>query len=183
MCLVLGLGLDHSCSWPREGLSLKSRSLTLFFFFFESLALALAGNLVSSTPTLFCSIVKLQKRKGELLSTVLNDCQKNSQLLTQSAKVLCNLKIAAISLPNTRKLQKFHRFESVQNRENTASLQNFFLPYKKSPDLETSFKLRDHDDSKPRLRSMRKSRDQDREHKKMVSRPRTLLTINNNKHS
>ena len=29
--LVLGLGFDHSCPWPREGLSSESRSLASFF--------------------------------------------------------------------------------------------------------------------------------------------------------
>ena len=38
--LVPGLGLEHSCPWPREGLSSKT------------LSLALASSLVSSTPSL-----------------------------------------------------------------------------------------------------------------------------------
>ena len=38
--LVLGLGLEHSCPWPRECLSSERLSL----------ALALASSLVSSTP-------------------------------------------------------------------------------------------------------------------------------------
>ena len=43
--LVLGLGLEHSCPWPREGLSL------------EGLSLALASNLLSSTPPLLRSFL------------------------------------------------------------------------------------------------------------------------------
>ena len=34
----LVLGLEHSCPWPREGLSSKSRSLALALNFFVSLA-------------------------------------------------------------------------------------------------------------------------------------------------
>ena len=41
--MSLVLGLDHFCSWPREGLSLKSKSLAADFF--ESFAL----NVGSST--------------------------------------------------------------------------------------------------------------------------------------
>ena len=46
--LVLGLGLKHSCPWPRECLSLKRLSLASDFF----VSLALASSLVSSTPPL-----------------------------------------------------------------------------------------------------------------------------------
>ena len=48
--LVLGLGLEHSCPWPRECLSLERLSLALASDFFVSLALA--SSLVSSTPPL-----------------------------------------------------------------------------------------------------------------------------------
>ena len=50
--LVLGLGLEHSCPWPRQGLSSERLSLALDFF--VSLALVLASSLVSSTPPLCC---------------------------------------------------------------------------------------------------------------------------------
>ena len=50
--LVLGLGLEHSCPWPREVLSSEGLSLALASDFFVSLALALASSLVSSTPPL-----------------------------------------------------------------------------------------------------------------------------------
>ena len=50
MSLVLGLGLEHSCPWPRE--SLSSERLSLALDFFVSLALVLASSLVSSTPPL-----------------------------------------------------------------------------------------------------------------------------------
>ena len=53
MFSVLGLGLDHSCTWPREGLSSKSRSSALASDFFESLALA--SKVVSSAPPLLTS--------------------------------------------------------------------------------------------------------------------------------
>ena len=46
--LVLGLGLEHSCPWPRERLSSERLSLALDFF----VSLALASSLVSSTPPL-----------------------------------------------------------------------------------------------------------------------------------
>ena len=51
--LVLGLGLEHSCPWPRECLSSERLSLALASDFFVSLALA--SSLVSSTPPLFFS--------------------------------------------------------------------------------------------------------------------------------
>ena len=46
--LVLGLGLEHSCLWPRECLSSEKLSLASDFF----VSLALASSLVSSTPPL-----------------------------------------------------------------------------------------------------------------------------------
>ena len=52
--LVLAFGLEHSCSWPREGLSSERRSLALASDFF--VLLALASSLVSSTPPLVRSI-------------------------------------------------------------------------------------------------------------------------------
>ena len=45
--LVFGLGLEHSCLWPREGLSS------------ERLSLALVSSLVSSTPPLIFSKPKV----------------------------------------------------------------------------------------------------------------------------
>ena len=49
--LVLGLGLVHSCPWPRECLSSERLSLASDFF----VSLALASSLVSSTPPLLNS--------------------------------------------------------------------------------------------------------------------------------
>ena len=49
--LVLGLGLEHSCPWPRECLSSERLSLASDFF----VSLALASSHVSSTPLLFLS--------------------------------------------------------------------------------------------------------------------------------
>ena len=46
--LVVGLGLEHPCLWPREDLSSEGLSLALASDFFVSLALSL----VSSTPPL-----------------------------------------------------------------------------------------------------------------------------------
>ena len=51
MSLVLGLGLEHFCPWPRECLSSERLSLALDFF----VSLALASSLVSSTPPLVTS--------------------------------------------------------------------------------------------------------------------------------
>ena len=48
--MSLVLGLEHSCPWPRECLSLERLSLALASDFFVSLALA--SSLVSSTPPL-----------------------------------------------------------------------------------------------------------------------------------
>ena len=49
----LVLGLEHSCSWPQEGLSSLGLSLALAANFFVSLALA--SSLVSSTSPVFTS--------------------------------------------------------------------------------------------------------------------------------
>ena len=71
--LVLGLGLKHSCRWPREGLSLASRwsvlgraVIGLGFF----VSLALASSLVSSTPPLliFPHIVDIVRGTPEVNS-------------------------------------------------------------------------------------------------------------------
>ena len=48
--LVLGLGLQHSCLWPREVLSLVGLSLALASDFF--VPLALASSLASLSPPL-----------------------------------------------------------------------------------------------------------------------------------
>ena len=48
--VFLVLGLEHSCPWPREGLSSERLSLTLASDFFVSMALA--SSLLSSTPHL-----------------------------------------------------------------------------------------------------------------------------------
>ena len=50
MAVSLVLGFEHSCPWPREGLSSERLSLALASDFFVSLALA--SSLVSSTPPL-----------------------------------------------------------------------------------------------------------------------------------
>ena len=50
--LVLGLGLEHSCPWPREGLSSEGLSLVLALASDFFVSLALASSLVSSTPPL-----------------------------------------------------------------------------------------------------------------------------------
>ena len=50
--LVLGLGLEHSCPWPRERLSSERLSLALALASDFFVSLALASSLVSSTPPL-----------------------------------------------------------------------------------------------------------------------------------
>ena len=49
MSLVLGLGLKHSCPWPREGLSLERLSLALASDFFCVLGLGLEPCVLDST--------------------------------------------------------------------------------------------------------------------------------------
>ena len=60
--LVLGLGLEPSCPWPRECLSSERLSLALASDFFVSLALA--SSLVTSTPPLI--IIKSDTTKFRL---------------------------------------------------------------------------------------------------------------------
>ena len=62
MSLVVGLGLEHSCPWPRECLSSERLSLALASDFFVSLALA--SSLVFSTPPLIAGIVFFASSKN-----------------------------------------------------------------------------------------------------------------------
>ena len=62
--LARGLGLEHSCPWPQEDLSSEGLSLALASDFFVSLALA--SNLVSSTPPLLAGITALSTEKFTL---------------------------------------------------------------------------------------------------------------------
>ena len=89
MSLVLGLGLEHFCPWPREGLSSKWLSLALasgFFcvlgldlgFFFVSLALALTSSLVSSTPPLLVKTANYRLRVKFLQGVVIPAVNVNS---------------------------------------------------------------------------------------------------------
>ena len=67
LSLVLGLGHEHSCPWPRESLSSERLSLALASDFFVSLALA--SSLVSSTPPL----VRTSKL-NEVLMVMITKC-------------------------------------------------------------------------------------------------------------
>ena len=60
MSLVLGLGLEHSCPWPRKGLSSEGLSLALASDFFVSLAFA--SSFVSSTPPLVRTVQYVELR-------------------------------------------------------------------------------------------------------------------------
>ena len=53
------LGLEHSCPWPREGLSPEGLFLALGFFF---VSLALASSLASSTPPLPGSFISFPQK-------------------------------------------------------------------------------------------------------------------------
>ena len=59
--LVLGLGLEHICPWPREGLSSEGLSLALASDFF----VLLASKLVSSTP-LLVTMTSLEERQNQV---------------------------------------------------------------------------------------------------------------------
>ena len=59
MSLVLGLGLEHSCSSPRKDLSSEGLSLTWPRIFFVSLALV--SSLMSLTPLLIDRVLKNHK--------------------------------------------------------------------------------------------------------------------------
>ena len=50
MSLVLGLGLEHFCPWPQEGLSSEKLSLALASDFFCVLGLGLEPCVLDSTP-------------------------------------------------------------------------------------------------------------------------------------
>ena len=49
MFLVLGVGLEHSCPWPREGLSSEGLSLALAFDYVCDLGLGLKPCVLDST--------------------------------------------------------------------------------------------------------------------------------------
>ena len=53
MSLVLGLGLEHSCPWPRECLSSERLSLALASDFFCVLGLGLEPCVLDSTSVVF----------------------------------------------------------------------------------------------------------------------------------
>ena len=71
--LVLGLGLEHSCSWPRECLSSERLSLASDFF----VSLAWASSLVSSTPFLVFRVSaqspRIRRKSQGICSGVANE--------------------------------------------------------------------------------------------------------------
>ena len=80
--LVLGLGLEHSCPWPRERLFSERLSLTLASDFF----VFLASSLVSSTPPLeieHCFALDLMYIAG-LRTRIWTWTRKNSVILPNS---------------------------------------------------------------------------------------------------
>ena len=79
--LVLGLGLEHSCPWPRECLSSERLSLALASNFFVSLALA--SSLVSSTPPL---LTKLRSENVWKLRTAIINRPLRLQLIISHKK-------------------------------------------------------------------------------------------------
>ena len=93
--LVLGLGLEHSCPWPREGLS--SERLSLASDFFCVLGLGLEPCVLDSTSgnyhhycdgTIQSVLLKKQTSAFQLRSTENHDCL--------SSKCLANSGIAVI---------------------------------------------------------------------------------------
>ena len=62
MSLVLGLGLEHSCPWPREVLSSERLSLALASFFFCVLGLSIEPCVLDSTSDLYQVIELLFKK-------------------------------------------------------------------------------------------------------------------------
>ena len=73
--LVLGLGLEHSCPWPRECLYSERLSLALALASDFFVSLALASSLVSSTPPL---VVTTKQNKPELKVSIDNNPIKQS---------------------------------------------------------------------------------------------------------
>ena len=84
MSLVLGLGLEHSCPWPREVLFSERLSLASASDFFLSLALALASSLVSSTPPLLVNYCSSKNKLGfnKIKEVMLGLPVNSAQLLT-----------------------------------------------------------------------------------------------------
>ena len=76
--LVLGLGLEHSCPWPREFLSSERLSLASNVF----VSLALASSLVSSSPPLVSKMIV------SIVSTVQYNDERAVMWLSWSMKVL-----------------------------------------------------------------------------------------------
>ena len=64
MSLVLGLGLEHSCPWPRECLSLERLSLALASDFFCVLGLGLEPCVFDSTSAKHVSIAWISGLAG-----------------------------------------------------------------------------------------------------------------------
>ena len=97
MSLVLGLGLEHSCPWPREVLSSERLSL----------ALALASSLVSLTPPLVSGIFQ-QNFNG-------------SKIVLSSSRGQANFRGLEASRPRTSKCVLEDVFEAKDVSEDFTS--------------------------------------------------------------
>ena len=98
---MLGLGLEHSSPWPREGLFSERLSLALASDFFVLLALALASSLVSSTPPLVftASLLGVQQLKQQCQASAVYGRQVGRwQLDSKIERFLCCLLAKSTSL-------------------------------------------------------------------------------------
>ena len=111
--LVLGLGLEHSCPWPREYLSSERLSLALASDFFCVLGLGLEPCVLDSTSA------NEDENRKTLKTASLNSrftvLENNSVLLTCSLlKKICNLMLLlAHKLTHQQPQGRFTSFKKI----------------------------------------------------------------------
>ena len=109
MSLVLGLGLEHSCPWPREGLSSERLSLASDFF----CVLGLEPCVLDSTSAMKQPVAKISNHLRRL-ETFASDVSDHSRRLANVA----NLRFALLRVQSKRTFKfKFGKtIESIQVR-------------------------------------------------------------------
>ena len=99
---VLGLGLEHSCPWPRECLSSERLSLALASDFFCVLGLGLEPCVLDSTSDCYIavSLLYLSNQKKTTAKFAVQVCgSKNSFAVAKVQKITANLRICGCGPP------------------------------------------------------------------------------------
>ena len=81
MSLVLGLGLEHSCPWPREVLSSERLSLALASDFFG--VLGLESCVLDFTSEYNDDLMEIEQQIGSEVCAIHEELQKTNESLHQ----------------------------------------------------------------------------------------------------